>query len=231
MGLTLLDCKCYHGEAIIDFFCIGSQVRVKEFGTGKGQNSDHDYLWIKVEIKAPSMFNKFSLTPNKKLAKEITETCLEKARNGIEFIKMCNKKYKYNKTKLKVKTRHKNKNNELLNRIMESEEDENTLEIIKEYWREKTTDCELQLLNNQLQKAFHCMKKLTKFHEYNRRDGSIINRVLKEDKSVTSEIDEVNKLVLDNLKSIQTKDDQPLYTNTTPFPNLQLISQSEMDYI
>ena len=231
MGLTLIDCNCHHGKATIDFFCIGSQINIKESGTGKGYDSDHDTMWIKVEIKVPPIFNKFSIAPNKKLAKEITQKSLEKCKNGPEFIYMCNKKYKYNKAKLKTKTRHKPKTNELLNRIVTSEEEDDTFEIIKEYWKEKTTECENQLLNNQLRKAFQYMKKLTKFHEYNRRDGSIINQVIKDDKSITSNIDEVNKLVLNNLKSIQTKDDQPLYTKEIPFPELQPISSSEMDYI
>jgi len=49
------------------------------------------------------------------------------------------------------------------------------------------------------------MKKITKYNEYNRRDDSIINKVIKEDKNETSNTDEVNRLVLDNLKNIQTK--------------------------
>ena len=231
MGLTIIDCNCRHGEATIDFFCIGSQIQIKEKGNGKGHDSDHDYMWIKVEITAPPIFNKFSIAPNKKLAKEITQASLERCKNGQEFIHMSNKKYKYNKTKLKTKSRHKPKTNELLDRILTSEEDDDTLKIIKEYWKEKNTEYENQLLSNQLRKAFQYMKKLTKFHEYNRRDGSIINKVIKEDKSVTSNTDEVNRLVLDNLKNIQTKDDQPFYTQEIPFPEYQLISHSELDYI
>ena len=114
MGLTIIDCKCRHGKATIDFFCIGSQILIIETGNGKGHDSDHDCMWIKVEITAPPIFNKFSIAPNKKLAKEITQINLDKCNNGLDFINMSNKKYKYNKTKLKTKTRHKLKTNELL---------------------------------------------------------------------------------------------------------------------
>ena len=129
-GPALIDCKCRHGEATIDFFCIGSQINIKESGSGKGQGSDHDYMWIKVEIKAPPIFNKYSISPNK-LVKEITQKSINKCKNAPEFIHLCNKKHKYNKEKLKTKTRHKPKTNELLNRILSSEEDDDKIQIVK----------------------------------------------------------------------------------------------------
>ena len=117
MGINIINCKFRHGEATIDFFCLAAQVQIRESGNEKGQDSDHDCTWVKVDVKAPSIFNKFSIAPNKKLSKEITQKSLNKCKNGLEFVHLCNKKYKYNKEKLKSKTRHKPNTNELTQTI------------------------------------------------------------------------------------------------------------------
>ena len=42
-----------------------------------------------------------------------------------------------------------------------------------EHWREIAQDCEDDLLNKRLDKAFKFLKYTRKYHEYKRRDGSI----------------------------------------------------------
>jgi len=129
------------------------------------------------------------------------------------------------------KIRPKKIPNELLNRLLNTEEEDDTLQVVKEYWKEKAEECQGDLLYGRLQKAFKFMKSVTKYHEFKRRDGSIINKVKKNDGSTTADPDEVNKLVLDHLKSVQTSTSEPQYLNYVPFPTLETFSSNEMDYI
>ena len=75
------------------------------------------------------------------------------------------------------------------------------------------------------------MKSITKYHEFKRRDGSIISKIKKADGTITADPDEVNKLTLEHLKSVQISENEPLYTSHTPFPTLESFNRNEMDYI
>ena len=115
--------------------------------------------------------------------------------------------------------------------ILNSEEDEDSLNIIQEYWREKAQDCEDDLLNNRLDKAFKFLKQTRKYHEYKRRDGSIISQIRKEDGTVTTLEEEVHENIIRNLKLIQTCPMQPQYEDSLPFPCLPNLDEAEMEYI
>jgi len=103
--------------------------------------------------------------PNRKLA-DRTQMSFDKCQDGIEFTELFYKKPKYNKQKLEKKLRTKPKNNEILNRVLNSNEDEDALNIVKDYWREKAEECESDLLTGRLNKAFSFMKAITKYHEF-----------------------------------------------------------------
>ena len=128
-------------------------------------------------------------------------------------------------------SRNRRRDNELLERILNSEEDEDSLNIIQEYWRERAQDCEDDLLNNRLDKAFKFLKQTRKYHEYKRRDGSIISQIRKEDGTVTTLEEEVHENIIRNLKLIQTCPMQPQYEDSLPFPCLPNLDEAEMEYI
>lgn len=231
MGLTITSCECLRKENEIDYFIHGSQIEIITKSNKEMSASDHNSAWIQIKVKAPVISTRNSQVPDKKLAEKITQSCLNKSQNGVDFLRLLEKKYKYNQSKLMKTIRIQKKENELLERILDSTEDDDTFKIVKEYWREKAEDCENNLLDGQLHKAFQFLKKVTKFNEFQRRDGSIINRVQREDGSVTYDQDEVNRLIIANLQKIQTSDQEPKYTDNTPYPLLQPLSTNEMDYI
>ena len=231
MGLTITSCHCLRGDSELDYFIHGNQIKIEEAGNTLTNQSDHNSAWIKLKMEAPPISLRHTAIPNRKLADQITQTCLDNCQNGAEFLKLTSRKYKYNKQNLMKKVRAKPRNNEILDRVLSSNEDEDTLNIVKEYWKEKAADCESDLLNGKLDKAFDFMKRVTKYYEYKRRDGSIINKVKKADGSVEMDQNEVNKLVLEQLKAIQTLQSEPFYATPTPFPSLRTFSSNEMDYI
>ena len=86
-------------------------------------------------------------------------------------------------------------------------------------------------MTNRLRDAFQYLKRVYRFHEYKRRDGSIIDKVRRADGTVTCEENEVNKLVLENLKRTQVLESEPIYESPFPFPSLCPLAYGEMDYI
>ena len=231
MGLSITSCGCMRGPNEIDYFVHGNQIKVEQTGSQEMNLSDHNMAWIKIKVDAPSNSLRHSTIPNRKLADDITQFCLNKCQDGTGFLDLIDKKYKYNRRKLLKTIRPKSRNNNLLERLLTSGEEDDALQIVKEYWKEKSEECEDDLLQGRLQKAFKFMKSVTRYHEFKRRDGSIINKVRKDDGTVTTDPEEVNKLVLGHLKTIQSSDKEPYYTNHVPFPSLIALGSSEMDYI
>ena len=74
-------------------------------------------------------------------------------------------------------------------------------------------------MTNRLRDVFQYLKRVYGFHEYKRRDGSIIDKVQRADGTVTCEENEVNKLVLENLKRPQVLESEPIYESPVPFPS------------
>jgi len=231
MGLIIASCNCLRGQNELDYFIHGGQIKIQEKGILETDLSDHNSAWIKLKTDAPPYSIRHTIIPNRKLVDKITQLCLDKCRNGTEFLELLGKKYKYNKLKLEKKLRPKPKNNEILNRVLSSNEDDDTFNIVKEYWREKAEECENDLLDGRLNKAFNFLKAITKYHEFKRRDGSIIDKVKKADGSIATDQNTVNKLILEHLKTVQTSQTEPTYATPTPFPSLEALSSDEMDYI
>jgi len=98
----------------------------------------------------------------------------------------------------------KPKNNEFLSRLMNViDEDEDLKLMINEYWKEKIKNNEQDRFSEKSREAFNFLKKIFKYHEYDQRDGSIINKVGIDDK-VIYEVDEVNQLLIQELENIRS---------------------------
>ncbi len=231
MGLIIKSCSCLRGKNELDFFVHGSKIKIEESGVVEMKNSDHNSPWIKIQIEKPPLNSRGLRVPDRKLADRITQECLNKSQNGIDFLHAIDKKYKYNRTKLMKTIRIRNKENELLGRILNSNEDDDVMNTVKEYWKEKTEECEANLLQGQLKKAFHFMKSVTKYHEFKRKDGSIVSSIRKEDGTIINDQDEVNKLIIGHLEAVQTSPKEQLYTLPIPFPTFNKYEDNEMDYI
>ena len=175
-----------HKTSEIDFFVLGSQIKTEDMWNIETVESDHNSPQIRIRVSVPTRSRRKTRVPNRKLADVFTQESLNKCSDGADFVNRMYKKYKYNRNKLMTVSRNRRRDNELLERILNSEEDEDSLNIIQEYWRERAQDCEDDLLNNRLDKAFKFLKQTRKYHEYKRRDGSIISQIRKEDGTVTT---------------------------------------------
>jgi hypothetical protein len=102
--------------------------------------------------------------------------------------------------------------------------------MVRNFWREKIENSEVSRFSQKSREAFLFLQKVFKYNE-GKRDGSIINKVRNDSGVIVTENDEVNRLVLLNLKKIQTKDDEPDYPSPTPFPLLNPLSYEQMTAI
>ena len=66
-----------------------------------------------------------------------------------------------------------------------------------------------------------------KYNQFQKRDGSIANKVFFNGEIVTEE-NEVHFRILENLKKIQSSDKFPQYSSAVPFPALEPLSETEM---
>jgi len=119
--------------------------------------------------------------------------------------------------------------NELLQMLLSMvDEDDDLRLVIDKYWKDRAEENEEFRFSDRSKEAFDFLRKVYKYHEYQRRDGAIINRVKDEEGNVVIDEKEVHKLVLSKLQSIQVKDGEPKYDEPIPFPKLGPPSRGEM---
>jgi hypothetical protein len=114
------------------------------------------------------------------------------------------------------------------------EEDEDLARVVQDYWNEKIDENESQRyskLPQDIRNAIKFLKKTFKYHEFDKRDGSIVNKILLEDGSIEHRKEEVDKLLLGVMKKAQLKEDQPMYNEPIPFPTLPKLTYEECQEI
>jgi len=103
-----------------------------------------------------------------------------------------------------------------------TEKEEGAKVVLNKYWEELIEGNEKLRYSIHSKEAFVFLKKVFKYNQYERRDGSVADKVMVGDE-IISDSKEVNKLIVEHLKSIQWDDKFPDYTSTIPFPQLILL--------
>ncbi len=89
-----------------------------------------------------------------------------------------------------VKIKPKRHNKSLLDTLLRlQDEDVDFKKVITEYWNNLNELNEKMRYSNEPQvvkESFQFMKRVYKYNQYERRDGSIVNKILKEDGSIES---------------------------------------------
>jgi hypothetical protein len=127
------------------------------------------------------------------------------------------------KTKLtrEVNLKFKRENQDIMKAINSmQDEDEDIDFLIAEYWRklwEKTQD---QRWSEESKEAFNTMRRLTKYNQFEKRDGSIVSKIQISDQEVITDIEKVEEIIITQLKKIQTLESEPKYDHELQFPKL-----------
>ena len=110
------------------------------------------------------------------------------------------------------------------------EKGEETKVILTKYWEELIEDNEKLRYSVQCKEAFQFLRRVFKYNQFERRDGSIVDRMLHDDKLVMEEA-VVNRLVMDNLKNLQVDAKYSNYTGYIPFPKLDPLGVDEIECV
>jgi hypothetical protein len=233
MGLKIYYIDETRNESTIDYIIAGNALQIETIQVKENRNlSDHKILSFTLETKQPSNGNRMMKIPDRKLAESFTINSLEESANAIDFLEAIQKRMRSKDNNIMKKIKRKPYKKELLEKIMQLyDEDSDLKQIIQEYWTEKAQENEESRFCEKSKEAFNFLKKTFRYHEYNRRDGSIISKVVNEDGTITHDEEEVSKKILEALKAIQFQPEEKIYRQTVPFPNLPALSNSEIEEI
>ena len=191
--------------------------------------SDHGIIAFDLRTKCPPISTKRVKVPDRKLVDSFTLNSLREARDAWEFLENIKRRMENRNMDITKGIKRKTIKNELLQRLMTTiDEDDDLNLIVNNYWREKAEENEHARFSDKSREAFHFLKKVYKYHEFHRRDGAIINKVVDAQGIVISEEDRVHEMIIGKLENLQVKSDEPVYATPEPFPKLELPSNDEM---
>ncbi len=234
MGLQIFNSEPTRQGHTLDFIIAGRGIRVEDIKCKKTTLSDHSIVTASLTIPISQHKNHIWL-PNRLVANEITINSLKEARNSYEFLKKVEKQMKirgFNILKKSSKTKFERT---LLNQLLETlNEDKDLGRLVQDYWNQKYIENEknrYSAIPSNVKEAFDLLKKVFKYHHYDKRDGSIVTKILQNDGSVEMRQEEVNKQLIGVLKAIQFKEDQPKYESQVDFPKMPKLSHEECKLI
>jgi len=77
--------------------------------------------------------------------------------------------------------------------------------------------------------AFNLLKQITKYNQYSKRDGEIVNKIQLDDGTIVTKLEDVNKIIIEQLKKIQTSETEPKYDEELPLPKLPKLEVENAD--
>jgi len=78
--------------------------------------------------------------------------------------------------------------------------------------------------------AYNTLRRVLKYHWFEKKDGGIINCIKKEDDSIETEPNKVNELLLTTMKDMQI-DEKWEFLEEKDFPKLNRLSQGDMEIV
>lgn len=222
------------GSSMIDFIICGKNIRptLNEQLNTKSL-SDHDLILWNIELLATTRPpTQYML--NSKLGKEITELSVRNklATNSANFLGLFLSERKAREKESCIAIRRKRPTNDTLRDIMLSVRDEKTiLKDIKQYWQSFWSKSERKRYSPMSKETFRLMRTICRYHEYEKRDGGVVNRILSDSDTIVTDPNEISRLLIEVLKSIQQSPHQKQYTGEAIFPKLEPLDQLEMELL
>ena len=137
------------------------------------------------------------------------------------------RKLKRKQAYLKIKPK-RFQNDSLKNILMAIKDEETLMKDINKYWENFWNEQEDTRYSPLSKNAFDIMKKICKYNSYEKRDGSIVNQIMRDDGIITQDKEEVSSLLISVLKDIQYSTQMEQYIGKLPFPDLPELSDEEV---
>ena len=192
--------------------------------------SDHNILIWDVTFRATSK-PRGTYIPNKKLAEEITKSAImdQNVTNATTLLGTFLNLKRLRRRKAFMKIKPKKVKNETYQNILLSIKDEESIkQTLNSYWTNFWEEFENSRFSPMSKEAFNTLKSICKYHLYEKRDGSIVNRVLGENGEVITDPKKVASTLIEVLKDIQLSDKFTQYAGNLPFPELPPLDEEEV---
>ena len=230
MGLMIKYSGGTRKNSVIDYVLHGSALSFEDdIYLEDREDSDHSVLIFRLNISCPIKTTKLFKVPNKKLATSFTINSLIESEDAADFLRKIEDRLRSVDLNMMMEIKRKPFKKELLQRLMATvEEDDDLKLIVNDYWTEKAEENEMLRFSSKSREAFEFLKKVFRYHEYNKRDGSIISRIIDKDGNLITDEDRVCEELIIALRKIQLKEDEPMYSEEEPFPWLGEPTDEEM---
>ncbi len=230
MGLQIFHPGPTRQEHTLDFIVAGRGIKIDDIKCEKTKLSDHSIVTAALTIPIAHHKNQLWI-PNRLDAIKITQKSLKEARNSSEFLKKVEKQMKLRGYNILKKVRKNKPETTLLRQLLETlDEDKDLSKLVQEYWNEQYIENEknrYSALPSNVKDAFSLLKRVFKYHHYDKRDGSIVTKILQDDGTTEMRQEEVDKQLINVLKTTQFKEDQPKYDIPLDFPKMQKLSHED----
>jgi len=211
-----------------DFLIHGSAIKVN-LSSVNNSPSDHKLLLWDIELPCPEMKIRTRI-PNRKFAEQITQNAWNSSSNSREFLKHIQYSKIMNSHKILQTINRKSFQKPTIQKLLDAQEDSDALDIIRSYFRQFNADMEEQRFSNLSKKFFEYLKKVFKYDQICKRDGSIISSLKDEHDKIITDDSEVNKQIMTTIKELQVDLSKPRPLNLE-FPELEKKTFPEMNEI
>jgi len=186
-------------------------------------------LTFELSISCPSRSTRQFQVPNRKFADAFTVNSLMEAEEASDFVRRIEDRLRTVDLNIMKKVKRKPFRRELLQRLLPAtEENEDLKMIVNDYRKEKAEDNETLRFSHESKEAFVFLNKISKYHEYNKRDGSVVSKVIDAPGNLVLDKSQVHQEIINALRKMQVKEDEPVYSVKEPFPMLEEPSEEEM---
>ena len=226
LGLSVVDPLLFTRRgATLDFALVPRQAEVR-IDTIETVLSDHHAIRLTISIphyKRPRTLRIL----DRSVASAGTLNAVCSSRNASDFLHLIQKFRKVNKLRIFKTLKRRQVERKLFLALMK-EKTEETKTVLTKYWEELIEGNEKLRYSIQSKEVFQFLKKVFKYNQFERRDGSIADKVVQDGQVITEEAD-VNRLIMENLKSIQVNKAYPSYEGYIPFPKLGCMSKQDVE--
>jgi hypothetical protein len=228
LGLIVIEPnKATRNDTTLDFAIASKALKVEAVVVDTNL-SDHNA--VKFSITPPRFGKPKNLRIlNRKIAADATMEAISEAKDAKGFLQRIHDFRKQNKDKT-YKVLNKRQVERKLFLSVAQEKEVETKIILDKYWKELIEGNEKLRYSMRSKEAFQFLKRVYKYNQFEPRDGSIVNKVIVNG-NIVAEEDEVNRLIMDNLKNIQMNAKFPTYAEPFPFPKLDELTIEEMETI
>ena len=226
LGLKIIEPTApTRSNAILDFIIIGSNIRAKEISIMNSPSDHKALLWeINVEMLKRRKLLKY---PSRETAEEISLNLINNreipdAHTFIRELEVLRRKKK--KSMWKIIKQRTRKDDGLMRKLLAITDPKEVSKTINEHWSHFWRDTEEMRYSKESAKAYQRLKKILKYHLFEKRDGGIINSLKLDDGTFEDRPEQVNEQLLKTMEEIQV-DNRWEWLRETDFPKLKRMNE------